>query len=124
MRWPRGAIGAQPGELAFALDQSRVGIENIGELAMQADADLLGKLRMLLDERSRRTHEKCEMGDVVGVGRAEHEDLVLGGLFAVQAVAAIKHEYLERGHPVLEREIFHLAEMAVFDRRYVIAVVD
>ena len=42
----------------------------------------------------------------------------------MQAVAAVEHENLERRNAVIEREIFHLAEMAVFDRRDVIAVID
>ena len=43
MRRPRRAVGAQARELAFALDQRGVGIENVGELAMQADADVVGE---------------------------------------------------------------------------------
>ena len=91
---------------------------------MQADADVVGKFRVLLHDRARRAHDELEMRDVVAVVRAEHEEFVLRGRFAVQAVAAIEHENLERRDAVLEREIFHLAEVAAFDRRDVIAVVD
>ena len=40
VRRPRGAVGAQPRQLAFALDDLRVGGHDLGRLAVQADADL------------------------------------------------------------------------------------
>ena len=124
MRRPRGAVGGEPGQLALALDQRRVGVEDVGKLAMQADADMVGEFRMAFHDGARGSHDELEMGDVVAVFRTQHQELVLRRGFAVEPIAAIEHENLERRHAVFEREIFHLVEVFSFDRRHVIAVVD
>ena len=124
MRRPRGAVGMQPGQLALALYQGGVGIEDVGKLAVQADADVVREFRVTVHDRPRRAHDELEMGDVVAVLRSEHEELVLRGGFAVQPVTAVKHEDLERRDAVFAREVVHLAEVRGFDRRHVIAVVD
>ena len=48
MRRPRGAVGAQPGQLALVLDQPGVGVEDVGNLAVQADADVVRERRVTL----------------------------------------------------------------------------
>ena len=123
MRRPRRAIGSEAGQVALALDQRRVGIEDIGKLAVQADADVVGEFRAAVHDRPRGTHDELEMGDVVTVLRPQHQELVLRVRFTVEPVAAVEHKNLERRHPVFEREVLHLAEMPAFDRRHVIAVV-
>ena len=42
----------------------------------------------------------------------------------MQAISSIKHEYLERGDPVVEGEMFHFINVAGFNRRNVITVID
>ena len=46
VRRPGGAVGREPVELAVALDELRISVEDVGELAMQADADVVGQVRM------------------------------------------------------------------------------
>ena len=64
MRRPRGAVGLQPGQLALALHQLGVGVQDLGGLAVQADADVVGELRVTgpsTDRAARMTNSKWAM---------------------------------------------------------------
>ena len=64
MRRPRGAVGAQTRQLAFALDQRGVGVEDVGKLAVQADADVVARVPgdFSIDRRAARMmNSKCAM---------------------------------------------------------------
>ena len=64
------------------------------------------------------------MRDVVALVRPDHQKIILLRRGAVQPVAAVEHEDLERRHAVIGDQIFHLVDVAGFDRREVKAVVD
>src|SRR5262249_11198092 len=109
---------------ALALDDLGVGVEDFGELAMQADADIRGKCGMLRHQTLGGAHDELEMRDVVAVLRSDHEKFILMGRASVQAVSAVEHEYLERRDAAVEREMLHLIDVPGFDRRNVITVID
>ena len=67
-----GAVGMQPGELALAFDDLGVGVEDLRELAVQADADVIRKFRMLRHQSPGGAHDEFEMRDVVAFLRADH----------------------------------------------------
>ena len=107
------------------MNELRVGVEDVGHLAVKADADVLGKLGACLAEPLRRAHDELEVGEVVGVVGAEHEEAALRIAvgFPVQAVAAVEHEDLERRDAVLDGDPLHLIEVTALDGRQVIAVI-
>ena len=114
----------QAGELALALDDLGVGVEDLRELAVQADADVVRELRMLRHQSPRGAHDEFEMRDVVAFLRADHEKIVLGVRPPVQSVAAVEHENLERGHAVIDGEMLHFVDVLRLDRSDVVAVID
>ena len=64
------------------------------------------------------------MRDVVALVRPDHQKLVLLRRGAVQPVAAVEHEDLERRHAVIGDQMLHLVDMRGFDRRDVESIVD
>ena len=125
MRWPRRAVGGEAGERRVLLHQARVGVEDVGHLAVQAHADVLGQARVPGADERGRAHDELEVGEVVVVLGPDHQEaaLLLIARRAVQAVAAVEHEDLERRHAVRRRQRLHLVDVAGGDRRQVIAVV-
>src|SRR5215468_2968840 len=91
---------------------------------MKTDADMRGKFRIFRHQTLCRAHDEFEMGDVVAILGADHQKFVLMGGPSVQTVSSIKHEYLERGNPVVAGEMFHLIDVGGLDRRNVITVID
>ena len=53
MRRARGAVGMQAGQLAFALNDFCIGVEDFGKFAMQADADMRGLVGIFLHQSLR-----------------------------------------------------------------------
>src|SRR6266516_4346745 len=62
-----------------------------------------------------RPHDEFKMGDVIAFLGTDHEKLILVGRWSVQAIASIKHEYLERGDAMIEDEMFHRCARPRFD---------
>ena len=125
VRWPCGAVGAQAGQGAVLRHQTRVGIEDVGELAVQAHADVRGEGRVRPLDATGLAQDELEVGEVVGVVGADHQEaplLVLSRL-TVQAIAAVEHEDLERGHALVRGQGLHLADVRGGDRSQVIGVV-
>src|SRR5881296_1533760 len=122
---PRRAVGGEAGERGVLVREPRVGVEDVGHLAVQADADVLGQPRVRRADPRRRAHHELEVREVVVILGADHQEAALLVLArrAVQAVAAIEHEDLERRHAVRGGEGLHLVEMVSGDGRQVITVV-
>ena len=125
MRRPRCAVRAEPGQRPVALDELRVGIEDVGHLAVQAHAHVLAQLGTPLAEPRGRAHDELEVREVVGVVGPEHQEAALGIVVgpAVEPVAAVEHEDLERRHAVLDGEHLHLLEVEALDGRQVVGVI-
>src|SRR6266568_8041785 len=71
-----------------------------------------------------RPHDEFKMGDVIAFLGTDHEKLILVGRWSVQAIASIKHEYLERGDAMIEDEMFHFVDVLGLDWGNMIAVID
>src|SRR5262245_52728405 len=91
---------------------------------METYADVRGKFRVLRHQTLCRAHDEFEMGDVVALLVPDHQKFVLIGRPPMQTISTIKHEYLESGDTVVERERFHLIDMRCLDRCHVITIVD
>ena len=97
VRRARGAVRGETGQRGVRLHESRVGIEDVGHLAVQAHADVFGQPRVRRADPRGGAHDELEVRQVVVLLGAEHEKtalLLLAGL-AVQPVAAVEHEDLE-----------------------------
>src|SRR5215468_9777248 len=90
MRGAGGAVGGEPGQLALALDDLRVGGENFRKLAVKADADVVGQFGMLDHQSPGGTHDEFEMSDIVSLLWPDHQELVLIARPAVQTVPAVE----------------------------------
>jgi hypothetical protein len=69
-------------------------------------------------------HDELEVRVVVALLRPDHQEVALRVRTAVQAVRAVEHEDLERGHAMLARELRDLAHVGRVHRREVVAVID
>ena len=77
MRRPGSAVGRQAFELAFVLDDLGVGRHDLGRLTMQAQADLVGLVRILLHRRLDAAHDELEMREIVALVFVDHQKFVL-----------------------------------------------
>src|SRR5262249_17522354 len=111
-------------KLALPLNDLRIGVEDFRQLAMQTHADMGGAFWEFIHQAVRLAHDEFEMRDVIALLRPDHEEFVLPHGAAMQAVAAVKHENIERRYAVLDDEIPHPVDMRRLNRRDVKAVVD
>ena len=124
VRRARGAVGAQPRELALLLHEPGVGGHDLGRLAVQAQADVVALVLELLHRALHAAHDELEVRDVVLLVLVDHQEFVLVARRAVQAVAAIEHVDLERRDAVLLDQHRDLVDVPAVHRREVVRVVD
>src|SRR2546430_2109952 len=91
---------------------------------MKTDADVGGKFWIFRHQPLRRAHDEFEMRDVIAFLRADHKKIILIGRRSVQAVSSVKHEYLERGDPIVESKGFHFINVPGFNRRNMVTVIN
>ena len=72
-------VGVQSRQLALALDDFRIGVENFRKLAMKTDTDICCKFGTLCHQALRRAHDEFEMRDVIGLLGPNHQKFVLMG---------------------------------------------
>ena len=100
-----------------------VGAHDFGGLTVHTEADLILDIRETAHGFLDTAHDELEMRDVVAFPGRRHEEVVLAIGLAVEAMAAIEHKNLERGDPKGFDQHFDFLDVAVHDRRQVIAVV-
>src|SRR5262245_48832738 len=72
-------VGMQPRQLALALDEFRVRVEDLRKLAMKTDADMGGKAWIFRHQALGGAHDEFEMRDVIAILGADHQKFVLMG---------------------------------------------
>ena len=117
-------IGVEVGDLRPALDHARVGAQDVGELAVQADRDGIFDLGVAQHGAVYATHDEFEVRDVVLLVFTDHQKFALRVRGAVQAITAVEHENLERGHAEFVDQHVDLADVRAIERREVISVID
>ena len=124
VRRPRRAVGREPLHRLVLLDDLRVGGHDLCGLAVQAERQLARLARHRFAGGLQPAHDEFEVGDVVALVLADHQEVALGVAGAVQPVRAVEHEDLEAGDAVLLDQHRHLLDVRPVHRREVIAVVD
>ncbi len=98
MRRATRGVRFQARQLALLVHHLGVGAHDLGGLAVERERNDVGDLRPLGGGFLDAAHDELEVRDVILFALVDHQEFLLIDCLAVQSVAAIEHEYLERGH--------------------------
>ena len=95
--WTGSVIGGQSRQSSLFLDHFGIGVHDFRCLAVQAEADEISDVRLLICDLLQASHDELEMGQIIIFILADHQKTSLIRGSSMQSVAAVKHENLERG---------------------------
>ena len=78
VRRPRGAVSAETREGRVLLGDARVGVQDVRDLAVEADAHVIGEAGMPLANARRSSQDELEVREVVALVLAQHEESPAG----------------------------------------------